>query len=351
MTEEDIIFKKQDFDISIEETEVHKSDGLDAHWLSLVFRGADLNIKMVNALRRVSMTNIPSYAIPPELIKIETNTTTAFNNDYMRERISQLPVMGVDPEIYFLHEKHWHNVNYVDPKRDKHEKEGVVEYFINAHNNTANTISVTTNDLIMNVDGKQISPYSEKYPILIIKLRPNDRFKCHMKAAFGVGDRHVIWTAARNTYYDEILDKNEASTGAYKFTIEGNDQANEYELLIRSCKYLIKKVTDLKKNIKQKMTSKEIIPTKKINFKLEREDHTLGELINYEFQDHDDIIRSGVSKPDHLVKAMLIKAASAGKVESPLEAMMECLTIVANKFNHIGKLLENSYAKSELKKK
>ena len=107
---EDISFKLDKFDITVQELEKHESNGLDASWLRLLFGGKDFNIKIASALRRVPYNNLPSYAFPAELITIDTNTTIAFNNDYLRLRLSQLPIMGADPDMYFLHEKYWNKL-------------------------------------------------------------------------------------------------------------------------------------------------------------------------------------------------------------------------------------------------
>ena len=41
------------------------------------------------------MDNIPCYAFPRELINISDNTSIAFNNDYMTERLSKLPIFNL----------------------------------------------------------------------------------------------------------------------------------------------------------------------------------------------------------------------------------------------------------------
>lgn len=347
MLEENIQLKLSKYDIEIKEIENHESNGLDASWLTLKLSGKDFNIKIANSIRRASINNVPTYAIPQELITIDTNTTVAFNNDYMRLRLAQLPVYGVDSDLYFLADKYWNKdkVNYADPKREKHPKEKNIEYYINTHNNTASITAVTTNDLKMYIDGEEIKVYNPKYPILLVKLRPNDRFKCHMKACLGIGERNVIWSASRNGYYDET--EGNSQNNELIFTTEGNGQCHEYEILIRSCKYLIKKFTDLKNDLINKIETKQILHEKEINFKLDKEDYTLGEPLNYEFQSHKDIIRSGMTKPDHLVRAMLIKVECVNNVKSPLNAMLECLDILIEKYSHIGKLLNDLKKKSK----
>ena len=333
----DIInFKTHKFDINAELIEKHKSNGLDASWLSIKLYGKDLNIKLINSLRRCICDDLPTYAIPPELINIDINTCVAFNNDYMRLRLSLLPVYGVDSNLFFLPEKYWKNVNLNDIKREKHANEELVEMYINVHNNSSEIMNVTTENIKMNVAGEQISPYSKKYPILIVKLKPNDRFKCNMKAVLGVGSKHAIWQSAKNAYYDEIEDKKD---NYYKFTLEGNQQSDEKEILIRGCKYLIKRIDDIKLDFENKIKSKEILPEKKIHFHLQNENHTLGEILNYEFQDHKDILGSGLVKPDYLIKAIIIKIESVPDLVSPFSAMIECMDNIIKKLSHFGKVI------------
>lgn len=336
-SKDNIVFKQYKYDINIKQLENNKLKHPHQSWIKLLFSGKDFNVKLMNAIRRISVVNIPSYAFSSELINIDTNTTVAFNNDYMRLRLSQLPVMGIDTGLYFLEEKYWYQVNYADQKREKHPNEKNYETYVNVHNNTANIIPVTTNDMSVYIDNEQIKPYDEKYPHLLIKLRPGDRFKCYMKATIGIGDNNIIWGGSRNTFYDEIIDKN--GDKSYEFQIEGNLQCHEYEILLRTCKFLIKKLTDIKHDLENKIESKEILPEKIIHLKLEREDHSIGELLNYEFQDHKDILASGCSKPDHLVKAMLIKITSSPSVKSPLNAMLESIQSLIEKSHTVGYLI------------
>lgn len=330
---------KGKMDISIKEVSYNKKEGLKSSKLVLVLAGKDLNVKMVNALRRISTNNIPIYAFPQELIKIETNTCVAFNNDEMRLRLAQLPIYNIDPDIFMLPNKYWKNINYADQHREKHPNEKSVELYVNSHNNSDKIQSITTNDIRYYIDGEQTNPYDKEYPILLIKLRPNDTFKCYMKGTLGTGDKNTIWCASSNSYYD-ISDK-----GDFRFTIQSCGQFDEFNLLSKTCQFVIKKMEMIKLEIERRVASKEIPIESTIYFNMEDEDHTIGELINYEFQSHKDIIFSGVSKPDHLVKTILLKISANKGIPTPIEAMNDCLDNISNKFKYIDKLL------SEMKKK
>jgi DNA-directed RNA polymerase subunit L len=339
-SETDISFEssKNKFDIDVKLESYHESDGLDQSILKLKFSGKDFNIKMVNAMRRVAISNIPVYGFPSELITITTNTSIPFNNDYMRLRLSKLPVSNIDPEIYFLADKHWYKVNYADPEREKHPKEKLVELYINYNNESSEIVNVTTNDCQIYIDGEEKKNiYNKKYPVLLIKLKPTEKFQCRMKATFGVAENNTTWTAARNAFYDE--EKNN-----FLLTVEGNWQYSEQELMLRVCKFIIHKIYELKKNLQDKINSKEILFEKTIYLTLDRETHTFGELLNYEFQSHKDIAFSGVSKPDFLIKSMLIKTISKSE-KSPLDPMLECMDILIKKFKHIGAELTKVFKK------
>lgn len=348
---EDIQLKRHKYDMKIEDIEYKEVDGIHSSYLVLKMSGKDFNIKLANSLRRASINNVPAYAIPKELITIKTNNAVAFDNDAMKLRLSQFPVLGVENDLYFLPEKYWakDKTNYADPKREKHSSEKNIEFYVNEHNNSANIINITTNDLEVHVDGERIYPYDAENPLLLIELQPNNRFTCHMKAALGVGERDVIWTSARNAYYDE--DEKDTKNNTLTFTIEGNNQSTEYQILVKTCKFMIKKYTDLKVNIEEKITKKEIAEEKIIYLKLDNEDHTLGEPLNYEFQDHPDILRSGLTQPDRLIKSILIKVETVDGHKSPLDAIVKCIDIVINKFHHIGSLLEEIVPKNTTKSK
>ena len=110
-------FKNNDYDIQIKQKEMHKSNGLDSHYLTLEFQGDDLNIKIINMLKRACSNSVPVYAYAKELINIIENTSIAYNNDMMKLDLSLLPIFNIDPELSDLDEEYWYNVNYADKDR------------------------------------------------------------------------------------------------------------------------------------------------------------------------------------------------------------------------------------------
>ena len=102
-----IQFENTEYDIKIKEIENYPSNGLDSHYLNLLFEGDDLNPKIVNMIRRVCTNDIPVYAYVPGLINIIENTSISFNNDMMKLDLSLLPIYNIDPELYELDDEYW----------------------------------------------------------------------------------------------------------------------------------------------------------------------------------------------------------------------------------------------------
>jgi len=319
-------------DIKITEIAKQPMETYKASWLKLMFEGADVNIKIMNALRRVSMVNIPTYAIPAELIDITTNTAVAFDSSYMRLRLGFLPVLGIDCGLHYLNETLWKGINFSDKKRLKHDNEKKVDFYINTTNTSSDISNVTTNDVEMYINDEKIkNPYNKEYPILLIKLRPFDIFKCHMRAVLCVGEVDARWRMARNAFYKQHTQGNR-----YELQIEGCGQTDEYEILIRACKYIMHKMHIIKERIID-------IPIEEgeiVKLKLDNEDHTVGELLNYFIQDHPGVKSSGVAKPNGLFKSMTltIRCEDVGDVK---DIIAECADIIYDRFEYILKQLES----------
>jgi DNA-directed RNA polymerase subunit L len=345
MSEKKIEFKDNNFDIKIKEEEFHKSNGIDSHYLKLLFEGRDINIKIINMLRRACTNNVPIYAYPIELINIIENTSIAFNNDMMKLDLSLLPIFDVDPELYELDEEYWYNVNYADSERKKHHNEKNIEFYLAYHNNSSDIVRVTTNDAQVYIDGKQVEMYNKKYPILLIELKANQTFKCHMKGVLGIGERRddgALWKSCKRAFYQENKENKTC-----EFTVFGNEQFSEYELLLRACQFLIYKLYKIKKMISDKAKKGEIVAEKTIKFILENEDHTIGEPINYELQDHPDIVFSGFAKADHLIKTGIITASCVNTKESPIKPLLESIDFLSDKIHKIGFLIEKLASKGK----
>lgn len=323
---------KNKYDITIEEVKYIKRHDLISSELVIKLEGKDCNFKILNTLSRIAQNNIPNYAFHTKLINIEQNTCVAFNNDYMKLRLSQLPIFDMELDLSFLHNKYWKGINYADPERPIHPAEKKIKAYLNVNNDTHDIKAITTNDLKLYIDSEEITMYDVKNPILLILLRPNDSFICNMSAALGVGEQNIIFSACSNSWI-EYTDENNKFIGHLYINSRGS--FTEYDILIKCCDYMIKKCNDLIQDTTQRLERKEIEHTSKLILDIDDEDHTLGEILNYELQSNNKIEFSGVAKQDLLIKSIKFKITCKNKEDSVITCIIESLNILIDKFTHI----------------
>lgn len=324
--------KSNGLDISVKVKSYTPQKDYKSSELCIEFTGKDVYFKLINTLSRVASTHLPSYAFPPQLINITENTCVAYDNQYMQLRLSTLPIYNIDLDLYHLHDKYWKNVNYADLNREKHPLEKDIKIYINSTNNTNDILNVTTNDVEIYIDNELTKKiYDTKYPILIIKLRPGDSFKCNMTAALGLGESNTIWRSAVNAYapYEDEV---------FTLCLKSNGQESEYVILNKTCKHILKRLEDIKKVIEEKVVSQEIKNIENLILIIDGEDHTMGEIINYELQSHSNLL-SGFSKPDLLIKSISFKLF-AKEPSKMIASIYESIDNLTNKYNHILKLVE-----------
>lgn len=341
------------FDIDIQEIEKIDNGDLEYSKLTLKFTGDDVNMILLNTLRRAVMGNIPTYGFATECIKIDKNTSV-FNNDQMRVRLMQLPVIGIPLDLAYLDDKYWFDVNYASKERPIHKLERRIELCINTHNTETTIKNVTTNDIRFLIDNEDTPAlYNKKYPIVLIQLKPNEEFVCNMKAVLGVGERNVIWNGASNSYLK--TDKDEKM-----LVIESRGQFDEYELLLKAAMYIQEKMTYvsdkirdtyLKNKIKEKTTSVELT--------LDNESYTIGGILTYVLQNMDVVKSAGVGRKNELVNQITICIEYVENIEDSIEPIFESINVVNAMMKHIcdvvnkigGKYIKSFSDKTEKQKK
>ena len=330
-------------DIKIKELSYEPNNGIIGSKLSLSYSGSDINNKIVNTIRRVTLNDIPTYAFPSELIKISKNDSV-FTNDYMRDHLTQLPILDIhsdENELFFLHPKYWEKVDYNDETREIHESEINISLYVNVKNDSQNIISVTTNDATIMKGDEKINMFNKKYPPLIIQLKPGQSFVCSMRSSLGIGEKSDIWAASANSYFD-VDEKDNSIVGMY----ESAGQLDEYEYLIKACDFILYKLEQLKLDIQEQFTSAKLNKNQKqIFIVLNNEDHTMGELINNALQDLPEVLYSGFCKPDGYIKEGIIKLICTSG--TCLEAFNKVIDNLENTFRHIKPLYVKLYSKHQ----
>jgi DNA-directed RNA polymerase subunit L len=319
-------------DIKIIELEKQIFKELQPSKLILKIDGKSSNLSLLNSLRRLTLNNIPTYAFSSDTIYI-TENTSIFNNDEMRCRLSQVTIPNIEIPIAYLSDEYWKNIQYNNKDRIKHKNDkNIIEMYINYKNVTTSNVNVTTNDTKIYIDGDEINKFDNKYPHLLIQLRPQEAFKCRMLATLGIGKRNNIWAGAANAFYDEI------GKNSYKLTILSQGQIDEYELLYKGCIIMKKELDSLKVIIGTKYKSSTIAKQYSIKLKLENKDYTLGSVINEYLQINKNVAFSGIARPDLLVEEVVITLTTFKP--NPLNVLFETIDFLDKLFNEIQNLIK-----------
>jgi DNA-directed RNA polymerase subunit L len=330
-------------DLTVKLHDYRPHDDIKRGRLQLLCNGEDCNEQFINAIGRIAIERLPMYAYANDLIKIERinpetgyHDSIPFNHDMMRLRLKNTPVMNIDPGFAILHERYWKNIDYRSTDREIHEKEKRIEVYIDAKNSapeedTQSILHVTTNDIKIFIDDEPAKIYSNDYPLLIISLNPKEAFKCSMKAVLGVGVNDTCWDACSNFCYDQ-----ETIPDSFIVKFQSASQFDEFTLIDRALEYFRSR-TKLMKDEINRIYLLDKSPSNRFMIKLIDEDHTMAEPINYEIQSHKDIMISSCSKPDHLIKTMIINVVAKNK-DKMLNAVMESMDNLIAKIDHFEKM-------------
>jgi len=332
-------------DIKIKEVSKQASSGLKQSQLVLEFSGKTVNNAVVNTLRRLAYNDVPTYAFDVNSINIEKNTSM-FNNDYMRLRIEQMTIPKVDIPIAYLPNKYWENVNYGDQNREKHPKDdSKLEMVINVENKTINNLNVTTNDIKLYMNDVEVKKFDQKYPHLIVQLRPNEVFKCHALAVLGIGQANNIWSSVGTAFFDEDEEK-----GTFLLTLESQGQMDEYDILYKACEIMNEKLVNIKSDLSKKF-DESVTKKNRVIVKLESESHTVGSVLNEFLQQNKNIAFSGLAKKDLLINEVEIKLESVNV--NPVKPFFDTIDYVIDVYMEIQKQiakLGSKYITMKIKK-
>jgi DNA-directed RNA polymerase subunit L len=210
-----------------------------------------------------------------------------------------------------------------------------------ASTNSNEIKDITTKDIKVYLDNNQIEMYDPTTPILIVKLRPNDSFKCMMAASLAIGECDTIYSACSNawvTYDEEIKDSGERIYKSGELYLKSRGQQKENNIFNLACEYIIKKYEDFKIELERKVKTKEIKDDFELTLIMDEEDFTFGEWLNFELQDNKNIIFCGISKPDHQIKSVTLKILSEKK--KPIELLIEMCDIIIDKTKFIKKQIK-----------
>lgn len=310
--------------INAEITEYNKCKG-DFSNSNIKIELNGITFHYANMLRRVLKTYVPTYAFPAKLMKI-TKNTSIINNDQIRERLMNMPIMYVNnPES---------TVNqFLQLYEGKTLVENYFSMFVSYKNKTGKLANVTTDMAKFYYMGNEIkSPY--KKPILIVKLNNNEEFECTCDARLGLNleeefDDPAIYDPVAACAYEQV----EENKFILKF--ESKQQMDEKDIFRRGLSCLIIRLEYLNNLIKEKIVNKE--DEKEGLLQIPNEDMTLGGILGYVLQMHDDIEFAGDTQPVISHRVLHIRYKTKTNI---VDVFNDCIDKLISSIKSIAKQLK-----------
>jgi DNA-directed RNA polymerase subunit L len=239
-----------------------------------------------NMLRRVVKTYVPTYAFPVDQIKI-TKNSSIINNDQMRERLSNMPIMYINNNEDTVKQ-------FLEYYNGKSPKENFFTMYVSYKNKTGKQTMVTTDMAKFYYLGKEIkSPYKKAF--LLVKLNNNEEFECTCEARIGLNLEEkypdpAIYDPVSACAYEQVEENK------FIFKFESKQQFDEREILRRALSCLIMRLEYLNNLVNEKVGANENLKTEGI-LEIPNEDMTLGGILGYILQNHEDVIFAGDTQP------------------------------------------------------
>lgn len=259
---------------------------------------------IVNTLRRVIMRQVPNYAFDPKNIKF-TRNTSVYNNDILRLRFANLPVIGIINDEDTFNEYLENNYNWVvslernidtEIKKTQNDIDSIYENDITVellqdnnvltmyckvkHNNTKTDIlNVTTDMCEFFINEKKIkSPY--KSPILLLKLRYDEEIEFSISSRMSIPYESPNYSSVENVFFTEKGDN-------YEFKIiPRNQYFKSSNILKRAIKIIREMLTVVNELIEDTTDTKG-------SFEINNDKFTLPSLLVHYLQDHKDVLFAG----------------------------------------------------------
>jgi DNA-directed RNA polymerase subunit L len=257
--------------------------------LELNIKGPNINYTAINAIRQCIMSDVPIYAFTQYNFEINTSV---FNNNYIKGRIKNMPVWGIDNDINY-HE----NVKLIKPntnetimenddveiKLDKNKTQNQLTMYINYKNETKENMTVTTHHAKFYYNDKNIpSPYSMRIPI--VDLQPEQEFAFSAITTLGTEKEDAIYSPVSICGYKEITDNE------YNLFLESRGQLTESRIVHVAIDNIIRRMNKILQLLKNTETTKDNIDGL---LNINNEDHTMGNLLTRGLQQHSQVSFAG----------------------------------------------------------
>lgn len=282
--------------INIKTLNYNKTKGLTYSNLTYQFTFKDNPnaLTIINTIRRTIISKVPTIAFEPSIMQFSKNTSVK-NNDQLRERLSQLPILNYDTGIYYIQPIEDY-LKYIESKEFLNTN--TITLYLNSKNLSKKILNITTKDIKYQINNKTVdNPYNPDYPIILLKLKENQEINCKLTGVIGTGQQSNIWSPVSNCFitYD---DENEL-----KLSINSTGQLNEFIILDKAIDNIIYCLNLNINKIKTFISKYDKMDKIEITI----EDMTIGQLLNNQLQQDKRIKYAGVYQPSYLEKYSKIK--------------------------------------------
>jgi DNA-directed RNA polymerase subunit L len=277
--------------------------------LELNVKGQNIDYVVMNTIRRSILSYIPNYAFTEFNFK---KNDSIFNNNYLKLRIKNIPVWGIENNIetFVPKKKIIEKTIIEEPMMENNINDDIdtnyestqlntstlnqLTMFVDYKSNEKDVISVTTDHAKFYYAEKQIeSPY--KHPIQLVKLQPNQTITFSVITTIGIEQQDSIYSVVSVCCYKEIIENE------FEFIVESRGLLTEKRIIHVAIINIINKLKTIFENISNKIDNKK----KKGEIVIINEDNTMGNLISHGMKQHKEIKFAGYNIP-HLLEDRVI---------------------------------------------
>ena len=251
--------------------------------LDFRIKGKNINHVIMNTIRRMVLTKVPIYAFKNIVI---TENTSIFNNNYLKVRLENIPVLGINNDYDFLpnndedeeedEDNIEDNINQIiqdnidiniDENIDNLNLNQLTMYLQYENKLKDECVTVSTDNAIFYVSEKKIkSPYPN--PIPIIKLNPGEKISFSAITKLDIEKTSAIFSPV------SVITSLENSSNDYTMKLESRGQISEKRILIVAIKNIIKMLDNFIALVPEKNNGMEG------TLKIMDGNHTIGNLIS-----------------------------------------------------------------------
>lgn len=283
--------------------QIESENNLGSNSFSCEISGKGVDSIFTNTIIRTIISLCGSYSYNQDNIEIPVNTSD-FNNDYMRLRLSNIPIIYKD-YMYDTIDNYAETCVDLEKKRKKvigartptdveiMEEKNIqkaklinnIHMHVDAKNNGNDILDVTTNNKYTTFykDGEVIP---DIYPreVMIIGLKPGQEIKFTTVADFNIPANSSIYASAIKPGHRHL------PNDSWQLNLTSYRQIPERRIVIEACKIIIIKINNVKDYILEKINS--LKNTTDIDYSAEielvNENHTVGEILSRRIRMHNN---------------------------------------------------------------